>query len=150
SFTWRQEASPPNLYGSGSLSGAVSIQSLFSEQGGFALIFADTGAVYINTGRPSFNSWFRLDAPPVSVQCRAGSSTPTCNDYNARPHDAEGDIHMDPRAIAVTPGFRITLADPPASVPEPYRVTRERSECAPGQRLVLGNDGGTYSTSDCG
>lgn len=150
SFAWRREAGPPALYGTGSISGAVSLISLPSEQGGFTLLFADKNSLYVTTGPPTPDGWFRLDAPPVSVQCRSGASTPTCNKDNARPHDAEGSIHMDPHAIAVTPGFRITLTPPPASVPEPYRVTRERSGCATGQTLVLGTDGGTYSTSDCG
>jgi len=54
-------------------------------------------------------------------------------------------VHVDPHAVAMTPGFSLALQPPPAGVPAPYNANRVAG--ASSGDLWLANDGGVYHAS---
>ena len=143
-FQWNSEADPPIYYSSGTGSGAATVAA--TRQNG--LIFIDRDNLNIINGTPAINSWHRLDGPDATSLCLTETAD-TCNKDHTYPQDNDGPIHYDPQKVAFTPGFAVTLA-PATSGAAPYRTNSVIRSCAPGQVLLLANDGGVYRTTNCG
>jgi hypothetical protein len=133
---WTQMLGPPTYYGVTTPSGRVFLQTK-PFPGSYLLFLSDGSHVHVSQGRPASNSWHRIEGKDVSV-------TKLENNLRNQPF-----VHVDPWALATTPGFEIQLVDPPATIPAPYRANKIATPIAfppgsSGGSIWMSNDGGIY------
>jgi len=142
--TWGQVPSPPVYAGAHTSlnSGSVAVQTLKRADGSYLVLFADANTLHISAGPPSADSWHRLDGPDASTLSGSGA---TLGADAARPFEP---LHINPRALATTPDFAITLTA--ASAADPAFAHNTQLGACGGGAVFLATDGGVYRTVDCG
>jgi photosystem II stability/assembly factor-like uncharacterized protein len=142
--SWRQLASPPVYRGAHTSlnSGSVGVWTLPQAGGSYLVLYLDTNTLHVSAGPPAADSWHRLDGPDASTLSRSGASLGPDAAAAFQP------LHVNPRTLASTPDFAISLAAPPAGDPA-FSHNTELNACG-GGALVLAGDGGVYRSVDCG
>ena len=109
-----------------SSSGVVSLvaKAHTSAPRGFILVFGNTDNFYVADGEP----------PPAGTRGGPNAWYPL----------GVGRLHPDTHAVAIDPGFDIHLSGGLVDIPATL------GSCPTANRLFLANDGGVFSTTDCG
>jgi photosystem II stability/assembly factor-like uncharacterized protein len=161
-----EEPGPPVYWGAGSGDGGSAavyvVENPDAARGTYFLFFLDRDTVHVsevrNRARPHAAGWHRMDGLNASELCPNGRESPTCTGDTELRHTypksrTTGELlHVDPHALAFTPGFGLSLRAPAPTVPPTYAKNRELAGCASHGRspLFLANDGGVYRSTDCG
>jgi hypothetical protein len=132
---WTQLPGPPVhfiLYGTGS--GSTLVRTVGTADGHLVL-FADSDTLHVAKGPPTAGGWHRLDGLSPGEAKSLGLEK------------ANIAVHADPRGLDVSEDFHLELK--PSSQAAPYHLSSELKTCH-GGRVWLSNDGGIYSSADCG
>ncbi|HLL81569.1 MAG TPA: hypothetical protein VK420_02915, partial [Longimicrobium sp.] len=154
-----EEPGAPVLWGAGAVSGSSAVYAVENPdatRGTYFLFLLDRDTVHVSEvrsrARPPATGWHRMDGLNASELCPRGRESPTCSGETSLRHTypksrTTGELgHVDPHALAFTPGFNLSLRAPAPVVPPAYAKNRELGGC-PSQGsspMFLANDGGIY------